>query len=477
MNRHWPILVAAVWALVGSTGYAQIDLNRFQRQLEQIQRETRMLVDPQVPADQRALLDYGGFVTFNFLAVDDVLQETSILRQTDLNGYLRVNLDGVHEFFLRARTSYIDFNTGDSFDAHGDDLVEPTLDRGHYRFDLQRYAAAYEGKSIPYNVIVQGGRQLVHWANGLTLSEEIDGGLVQLSYEPVTLDILAGMKRDSSPDIDSSRPDFTDDTDRQFYGGMLSVQVDPRHRPFVYGIVQRDGNSDVLTTGGVTTQFDYDSHYVGFGSTGSFGDNLIYGAEFVYQGGDGLSNSFDPGTGAGVVQTDEQIEALAMDLRLDYLLNDGNRTRFSGELIVASGDTDRVHTTDTFGGNATGTDDHAFNAFGLIDTGLAFNPNVSNLLLVRLGGSTFPLPTIECFRRLQVGVNFFVFNKLNRNAPIDETTNTKTFLGWESDLYMNWQLTSDLSWAVRYGVFLPGDAIAVDHDARHFVFSGVTIAF
>ena len=467
------------WLGVYLPVWAQVDLDRFQRKLGQIQRETRLIAQPDIPIDQRALIDYGGYVTFNFLAADDTNQRTHVLRQTDRNGYLLVNFDGVHEFFLRARSSYRDFNAGDSFDSHGDDLVGPTLDRAHYRFDLQRYVAAYEGRTIPDKLIVQGGRQLVHWANGLTLSQEIDGAVAQLGHELFTLDIMAGVMRDSSVDIDSSRPDFANETNRNFYGAMFSIGIDPRHRPYVYGLVQRDKNpSDVLVTGSITTRFKYDSYYIGWGSTGTFGDNLIYGIEFVYQGGEGLSNSFDSATEDNIPQTMEDVEAFAMDLRFDYLFNDNHHTRLSAEFVMATGDTDRsLHTTDTFGGNESGTEDHAFNAFGLVDAGLAFNPNVSNLLMVRAGSSTFPWPNSVLLHRLQVGMKFLVFNKLNRDAPINELTANSSFLGWETDLYANWQVTSDMTIVVRYGVFFPGAAIAVDHDSRHFVFTGVTFAF
>ncbi len=477
MTRHLLVAAAGLCPLVAGAAHGQVDLYRFQRQLEQIQRETRLLVDHDVPADQRALLDYGGFVAVNFLAIDDVNQNTHILRQTDLNGYLRVNLDGAHEFFLRARTSYRDFNTGDAFRSSGDDWVEPTLDRAHYRFDLQRYLAAYEGRVIPGNVIVQGGRQLVHWANGLTLSHEIDGAVVQLSRRRLTLDILAGITRDSATDLDSSRPGFTNETNRNFLGGMLSFRPNARHRPYVYGIVQRDNNpSEVLVAGRTTTKFEYNSYYLGFGSNGSLGDHVVYGAEFVFEGGDGLSNSIN-GAGAAIPQTTEDIEAFAMDVRLDYLVTDRNRTRLSAEFLLASGDTDRDTATNTIGGNASGTKDHGFNAFGLINTGLAFNPAVSNLIMVRAGASTFPLKGSHWFDRLQLGVNLFMFNKFNRNGGIDEATTDGTILGWESDLFANWQATSDVTVSLRYGVFIPGDAIAGEQDERHFFFSGLTFAF
>jgi hypothetical protein len=113
----------------------------------------------------------------------------------------------------------------------------------------------------------------------------------------------------------------------------------------------------------------------------------------------------------------------------------------------------------------------------LINTGLAFNPNVSNLLMFRLGISTFPAPSSEMFRRLQVGINLFIFNKLNRNAPIDELTTADTFLGIEPDIFATWQVNSDVTISMRYGVFFPGAAIISDDEPRHFFFSGVTIAF
>jgi len=432
------------------------------------------MASPDIPPEQRALFEYGGLVSFNFLAIDDAGQETHILRQTDLAGFLRVNLDGAHEFFLRAHTSYLDFNEGDAFRSSGDDLVEPTLDRAHYRFNLQRSMAAYEGRQIPFNVIVQGGRQLVHWANGLTLSEQIDGAVVRVSHNQMTLDMLAGVTRDTTTDFDSSRPNFTNDTQRNFYGAMLAVQALPRHRPYVYGIVQRDNNpSEVATVGGVAHEFEYDSHYIGFGSTGSFRDNLVYGLEMVYEGGRGLSAS----TGPVSSQTEEPISAMAMDLRIDHLLNDPNRSRIGGEVLLATGDKDRRTTSNTVGGNRSGTDDHAFNGFGLINTGLAFSPDVSNLLMFRAGASTFPLRGRGIFDRMQVGVNLLIFNKLNRTGPIAEATDDNRYLGWESDLFVNWQLRSDLSVTLRYGVFFPGDAIQTDHDERHFFFSGITLAF
>jgi hypothetical protein len=260
---------------------------------------------------------------------------------------------------------------------------------------------------------------------------------------------------------------------------MLSRDVG-RHRPYVYGLIQQDYNEDEpWVTGPIVTEFEYDSHYIGAGATGSVTDRLLYGVELVFEGGQGLSNSFTVGGPfiSQIPQETETIHAWAGDVRLDYLLADARRSRIAAEFIIASGDDDRLTTSNTFGGNAPGTNDTAFNAFGLLNTGLAFAPAVSNLTCVRLGASTFPFTDGGLLGRMQLGGDVFVYAKTDPDAPIDEQTADERYLGWEPDVYINWQLTSDLTLALRYGVFFPsGDAFPSD-EPRQFVYGGVTYAF
>ncbi len=257
----------------------------------------------------------------------------------------------------------------------------------------------------------------------------------------------------------------------------MSAQLG-KHRPFVYGLVQRDWNDDVpLVVGSNTTNFDYSSWYIGTGVNGSIGDQMVYGVEFAYEGGKTLSNSFEPNTLAPIPQEHDQIQAGALDARLDYLFTDTRRSRLSFETIAASGDLDRIQTTNTFGGNAPGTRDHAFNGWGLLNTGLAFAPNVSNLISVRVGGSMFPFPSSTLLKRFQAGTDVLGFFKFRADAPIDETTSDDRYLGWEPDVYINWQVSSDVTFALRYGVFFPGSAIESDDHPRNFFYMGVTFAF
>ena len=471
---------------MSSVAHAQQDVERFQRQLEQIRRDTILAVDPNVPLDQRTFVDYGAYVTAGYLSLDDNNDENHVLRQYELFPYYRLNVDGVHELFLRGRVGWRDFNDGDSFDGRGDERIDPDLDAGYYRFDLARSRAAYRGEPIDYNIILKGGRDLVYWANGLVLSQDIDGVMVDLSWRGgIELGLIAGVTPTRTVDFDASRPQFDHNTRRGFYGAMLSKALGA-HRPYVYALAQRDYNDDdPLVQGSVVTNFEYDSYYVGFGSAGSFGNRWLYGAEIVHEGGSALSNSFEGGSIfiMPIDQTKEDIDAWAMDVRIDYLLADVRRSRFTGEFISATGDDDRVlSTSDTFGGNTSGTDDTAFNGFGLLNTGLAFAPQVSNLTSFRMGYSTFPFADGGgAMSRIQVGTDWFLFYRTDDEAVIDEPlledSDGEPFLGWEPDIFLNWQITSDVTLSVRYGIFFPNGNVFESDEPRHFIYTGVTYAF
>jgi hypothetical protein len=480
---HWRaifliVLVTPAFAL------AQADqLQRFERRLQQIEQSTRLRVDPSVNPADRALFDYGAYLGSNYLSLDDSNGDNHGLRQQEIIGYARLNLDGVHELFLRERISYRDFNLGDNFDPDGHDTETIwKLERAYYRFDLQRYYAAYRGQKIDGDVAFETGRDFVYWGNGLTLAQTLDGASLELRKGAISATLLAGVTPEDTVDIDSSRPGFDDDTRRGFYGVLLSTRV-RTHRPFAYFLAQRDYNDQSLSTsfGGppVITRYDYNSYYLGLGSTGAIGDHLVYGLECVYEGGRTLSNSFNEADASAVPQTHDTIQAAAVDARLDYLLGDVRNTRFSTEFIAATGDDDRLHTTNTFGGNKSGTKDHSFNGFGLLNTGLAFAPTASNLLAVRLGASTFPLADVSRFRRMQVGADFFLFGKYDTDAPLDEPSAGRRYLGCEPDLFINWEITSDLTFAARYGIFFPErgiDDASDDAKVRQFLFLGVTLA-
>ena len=437
------LLALAPLATAQPAGSRQVrDIERQRRfdELQQLQIDSRLRANEDIPANQRAMIDYGGYLTLQYFSIDDRNGDNHGLRQPELALYGRINLDAANEVFARVRGGYQDFNPGDKFTPRNDHWIDFDLERGYYRFDLAKYQGAYKGKTLPYNMTFQVGRDLVYWANGLTLGQVIDGGILDLSWRNLTLDLIAGVTPVRTVDFDVSRPNFDRSTRRGFYGGMLTWNPDTpdlgKHHPFIYALAQQDYNTyNFLVQGNLRTRFDYNSYYVGIGSTGSIGDHLLYGLEVAYEGGNTLSNSFSL-SGLSIVpvkQSRNGIAAAAGDLRLDYLVNDKRNTRFSFEAVAASGDVNRGNSSTTFDGSKPRTRDKSFNGFGLINSGLAFAPEVSNLGFFRLGASTFPLPQTNPFRRMQVGVDYFLYEKLDRRGGFGERTNNRHYLGLEPD--------------------------------------------
>ena len=66
---------------------------------------------------------------------------------------------------------------------------------------------------------------------------------------------------------------------------------------------------------------------------------------------------------------------------------------------------------------------------------------------------------------------------MDRNAPIDEGTLEGRFLGVEPDIFINWQISSDVTLALRYGVFFPNSDVVVSGETRQFFYAGLTFAF
>jgi hypothetical protein len=453
-----------------------------QLQLQQFEQDTRLRANPDIPTDQRLFLDYGGYFSFDYLSIDDAAHDNHGLRQYELVGYVRANLDGAQEVFLRGRTDYRDYNPGDSFDGFGSRLIDPDFDRAYYRVDFQRLGQAAGKPAGPLKVVAEAGRDLDYWGNGLVLTEVLDGGRVTLESGPIEAQLLLGITPTRTVDIDTSRPEYSFNTRRLFTGAMVTANAGDHH-PFVYFLHQHDENEkDFSQLGVIDTSYRYNSYYLGVGSQGTLSDRLKYGVEAAFEGGHTLSSSVITSGGnlIPVPQTSNPIQAWALNGRLDYITEGPHQTRFTGEMILASGDHDRGTSTNTFDGSAPGTIDRGFNGFGLLNTGLAFSPEVSNLMVARFGTSCFPVPDYSPMRKLQIGADFFVFGKLLRDAPIDEPTTDHRYLGFEPDVYVNWQLASDVTLALRYGVFFPNrDAFGSGSpgDSRQFFYGGLTFAF
>jgi len=163
-------------------------------------------------------------------------------------------------------------------------------------------------------------------------------------------------------------------------------------------------------------------------------------------------------------------------VRLDYLLNDARHTRFSFETIIASGDPDRINSSNTFAGNRLARRTTPLTGLACSTPGWHSPP--ASPICSPSASAHPPSPSRHGpFRRLQVGTDFFVFSKMRENGGIDEVTTSGRYLGVEPDVYLNWQIKSDVTLVLRYGVFFPNGDVIVNDDARQFFFGGITFAF
>lgn len=428
----------------------------------------RSQIDEQLGESAKTAFDWGGWYNLSVFVFDDGVESSRTFRRHDLRLWARTSLEnGAHEFYARVLTSLLDFNHGDSYDGNEDDIEGPNLERGYYRFDLAKAYAA-QGRAAPQvNLITTVGRDLVRWGNGVALYTPLDHVSLAGIYKNFELTGLAGKSVGSTQDIDLSRTAAR--SHRDFFGGQLKYRGFERHEPFLYTVWQHDRNHEAVYQ--PLQNYDYDSFYAGIGSIGELANRLRYETELVFESGSSYGDR-------RFLRTND-ISAWAYQAQLEYLFAGKYKPRASIEYIFGSGDADRIGSpTNTVGGNRNDFDDTSFVGFGYRNTGLAFAPRYSNLHMLRAGSSFFPCPDHRYLSQMELGTDWFLFHKHHENAAVSDPTATVQdgYLGWEMDYFANWQVTADLTWTARFGLFFPGDSFD-DESMRPFFLVGLTYSF
>ena len=109
----------------------------------------------QRPVGQRTLLQYGAYLSVNYLSLDDSNHNNHTLWQPELVLYGRLDLDDAQDFFIRGRTGYEDFSRGDSFNGDGEGWFGPKL--GQLRKQPLLLLEAFRAPQ-PVDRLVAGGR-------------------------------------------------------------------------------------------------------------------------------------------------------------------------------------------------------------------------------------------------------------------------------------------------------------------------------
>ncbi len=432
--------------------------------------QLRVQLDQQMAEAREIGLDAGGWFNFALFHYDDAsARRERVLRQYQLRGWGSANIQGVHKFYVRGLLGYDDWNAGTNpVEKHGDQFTGLEIERAWYQFDLGRMLRSQSGKDPGLGFRVKVGRAFTEIGTGFVLSMPLDMVRFDGSLGDWELMALLGKTIHETPNIDDSSA-VSDHQRRCIWGAELTYTGFDRHRPFAYFLDNQDH-----TTPDPYQRFqgyDYSSRYVGVGSEGTFLlPDLRYQLEVVGEFGRNYSRYVTSGR--------DDICAMATDFLVEYLFPAPTRPRISFEHIWASGDDDRdLSATSTVRGNTGGTSDNAFNAFGFRDTGLAFAPRISNLHVYTLGASLYPLEQHKLLEKLEVGSKVFFYHK-SSSGPVSDTTITSDsrWLGWEWDVFCNWRLTSDLSWTIRYGAFMPGGAFE-DNSCRQFLMTGINLSF
>lgn len=458
--RFWPLAAVLVLLCVAPSLRAQDGTGIFEEEL-------RVRLDRQRPDRRDAPFEAGGWLSATYYDYNDAgARRNRALRQLQLRLWGQMNIDGVHRAYVRGLLNYDDWDRGDNPVYNRGDEAEHEIERAWYKLVLGQDPAGSRAA-----MTVKAGRQFTTIGTAFAMSMPLDAVQIEANATDVSLKGLLGLTIRDSYNIDST-DNVSRHQDRLFAGIEAAYEGFDRHRPFIYFLSNDDRTKPHPAAAGQS--FEYSSQYLGIGSRGALpGGELKYQTELVGQWGKTYSE--------GATSGKDRIRAMAIDVGVDYTFRVATKPKLMAEYIYASGDKDRRYsTTSTAGGNLAGSKDHAFNAFGFRDTGLAYSPRISNLHMMMVGGSCFPLENIELFEKMEVGTKFFCYHKADEAGPVSDTTapNDSRFLGSASDVFIDWRLTSDLSWTVRCGAFFPGSAYdGGDKTCRQFVYSGLVLSF
>ena len=467
-------MLGAVTALMaGRPAFGQLGLSGQPRSTAFIQEqatrdeESRIAAEQSLPMTQRLAFDWGGWFDWYVFDFDD-----GIKQRVEWTYYMRFWAamradEGIHEAYARMVLGWDDWQSGTSYTGYDNRFTKPLMERAWYQLDVTKALKKYGNVNSPLSLKTKIGRDLVNIGTGYAISIPLDHVQVQAEWQSLQTTFIVGKTPGSIPNIDQSYPVQTH-PDRVFW--IIEERYKgTQHEPFVYWATQADHTGEHPIN--LLQNYNYDSSYVGFGSTGQIIPNLKYNSEWVFERGDSYGDQ--------KFLHRNEIYAWAFDQELDYLFSHPMQPRISFEYMFASGDTTRYGSpTNAAGGVTKGHHDNSFVGFGFRDTGLSYSPRLSNIHIWRFGGSFLPLAEVEYFKNLELGTNIFIYAKNRENAAVSDplATENSGYLGWETDYYMNYRITSDLAWTVRFGTFFPGAAYQ-NENCRPFLLSGVTWSF
>ena len=312
------------------------------------------------------------------------------------------------------------------------------------------------------------GRQYVRLGSGIALDGTLDGARLTGQRGSFGYGLLLARNKPGELDVDSN----ISVPRRVFEGVDFQMLRHDQHRLFGFMLVERDHSLQPSGISGAAQGFHYDAEYLGAGLDGRLSRNMDYHLEGIRQTGQSFY------LGSGTLQND--IAAWAGLGSLTHHQDRPMHPVYSLEYAFSSGDAGRLPGISTVSNNLAAQDDKSFLGFGRYEGGVALNPRLSNLCVLRLGASARPWDETPGFEDLTLGGKFSLYRKADSVGGISdpEATNPSADVGNGLDLYLGWRIFTDLSWMLQYGVFNPGAAYpAAVSDATQAFYSNMTWSF
>lgn len=428
-----------------------------------LEEERRRGMDerPRGPEDvyQSILWDAGGWMHAEFLRLDDEpFEKHRTLRYYDLRLWGELRIDRRYTAYLRLQSDHVDFSSGDQFEGEKDNRTRIA------RVDQAFLQADWSGPGEEFTV--RAGRQFLAVGRGLLFNAVAYAA--QASYTGGRWGIRGFLAHSllHDDDIDRSLPN-ADDSRRGFAAVEVSYLPAAYQRAYAVALIEQDFNDEDPES--PIQDWDYNARYVALGARGTILGGLGYSAEGIFQFGQSVA--------AGTTKV-EDIRAWALLATIDYRFDAPTWAYLALEYLFGSGDPDRASVTDTAVGNQAGTQDEGFLAFGYVHTGFSLFPRVSNLHILKFGGSLRPLGGTDTGRTLEVGIYAYGYWKDEPSGAISDPRAglPERDVGRELDLFLRWRIFSDVGMSLHAGRFWPGDAYA-DDDPRDFFGASVTYSF
>jgi hypothetical protein len=460
MGRRGKWYAASAAASVLAALWSQPAFAQDQQKLieDEWRREMNQRPKPDEDMQQPWLWDGGGWLHMQLDHLnDDPLRETRTDRYLDLRLWGEIRYDRIYSLYARIKTAYTDFNPGDQYSGNQQDTFQsPQFDEVYFDADWTDDGG--------HGFSARAGRAFVSMGSGLLFNDL--AYMLQGTYAEDRWAVRAwvGHSIIHENDIDQSIP-HANKSYRGFIGAEGEYLISGNHRAYGMLLVEHDFNHDPYSS----VKWTYDANYAGLGARGTIWAGLGYSAEVIYEFGR---------SAAAFSTVMEPISSYGGILTLDYEFPGPMEPMLLVQYMYGSGDSDRQSVSEALAGNQPGTDDHGFLSFGFVQTGYSLFPRVSNIQILRVGGTIRPLESVDWLHKMSVGVFGYFYRKAVDSSPISDS---RAFLddgdvGKEVDFTLRWRIFSDLGLSLNYGCFFPGAAYQ-DTKARNFVSAGLTYSF